>query len=417
MSYGRGDQNYLFRDGDMFATIEEQKQQVKSWVDHLDANLITNSSIEDLCTYVENEFRLDTPELHDEQAHVDQREAEVEVRDSFLYGHFDESRPLRLSGTLVELVVPFTGDGNLFRLRPNTFSSMPPRGIVQNGHLVLQVSGVQLEQAQVSNELKSQIADIKKYLDWQRADTKPFNTGLRELARGHIERRKQKLLNDRNLVAGLGFAMKKRPDSSATYTAPVARKRIVPKLPVAGIAPYKPEPVLDEGEYQNILDIMMNMALVMERSPSAFTTIDEEDLRQHFLVQLNGQYEGQATGETFNYQGKTDILVRADGKNIFVAECKYWRGEKSYADTIDQILSYLSWRDTKAALVIFNRNKGFTDVLEKIKTATAAHWLCKSGPKIQSETRLRYIFGQKDDPNREVILTILAFDVPPSNVT
>jgi hypothetical protein len=63
---------------------------------------------------------------------------------------------------------------------------MPPRGIVQHGHLVLQVSGVQLEQAQVSNELKSQIADIKKYLDWQRADTNPFNTGLRELARGHI---------------------------------------------------------------------------------------------------------------------------------------------------------------------------------------------------------------------------------------
>ncbi len=109
--------------------------------------------------------------------------------------------------------------------------------------------------------------------------------------------------------------------------------------------------------------------------------------------------------------------MRVDGENIFVAECKYWRGEKSYADTIDQILSYLSWRDTKAALVIFNRSKGFTHVLEKIKTATAAHWLCKSGPKIQSETRLRYIFGQKGDPNREVVLTILAFDVPPTNVT
>jgi hypothetical protein len=38
----------------------------------------------------------------------------------------------------------------------------------------------------------------------------------------------------------------------------------------------------------------------------------EEDLRQHFLVQLNGQYEGQATGETFNFQGKTDILIRAE---------------------------------------------------------------------------------------------------------
>jgi hypothetical protein len=31
---------------------------------------------------------------------------------------------------------------------------------------------------------------------------------------------------------------------------------------------------------------------VMERSPSAFASMGEEDIRQHFLVQLNGQFEG-----------------------------------------------------------------------------------------------------------------------------
>ncbi len=68
------------------------------------------------------------------------------------------------------------------------------------------------------------------------------------------------------------------------------------------------------------------MVMVMERSPQDFKDMKEEDLRQHFLVQLNGQYEGQATGETFNYDGKTDILIRIDGRNIFIAECKYWGG-------------------------------------------------------------------------------------------
>ena len=43
----------------------------------------------------------------------------------------------------------------------------------------------------------------------------------------------------------------------------------------------------------------------------------KRDLRQHFLVQLNGQYEGQAVGETFNYEGKTDILIRSEGKKPF----------------------------------------------------------------------------------------------------
>ncbi|MFM9616172.1 hypothetical protein ACKI18_46870, partial [Streptomyces niveiscabiei] len=62
---------------------------------------------------------------------------------------------------------------------------------------------------------------------------------------------------------------------------------------------------------------------MMERSPTAFKTMGEEDLRQHFLVQLNGQFDGAATGETFNYEGKTDILLRVAGRNIFIAECKF----------------------------------------------------------------------------------------------
>jgi hypothetical protein len=58
-------------------------------------------------------------------------------------------------------------------------------------------------------------------------------------------------------------------------------------------------------------------------------------------------------------QGKTDILIRIDGKNIFIAECKFWTGPKGFTETIDQLLGYLSWRDTKAAIVMFNRKKGF----------------------------------------------------------
>lgn len=50
------------------------------------------------------------------------------------------------------------------------------------------------------------------------------------------------------------------------------------------------------------------------------------NLRFHFLVQLNGQYEGMATGENFNYQEKTDILIKYNRQNLFVGECKFWKG-------------------------------------------------------------------------------------------
>nr|VFK24778.1 MAG: hypothetical protein BECKLPF1236B_GA0070989_14292 [Candidatus Kentron sp. LPFa] len=46
--------------------------------------------------------------------------------------------------------------------------------------------------------------------------------------------------------------------------------------------------------------------------------MDEEALRRHFPVQLNEHFEETAIGKTFNYSGKTDILVRVEEKNIFI---------------------------------------------------------------------------------------------------
>lgn len=154
------------------------------------------------------------------------------------------------------------------------------------------------------------------------------------------------------------------------------------------------------------------MVGVMEQSPGAFQEIDEESLRTHFLVQLNGHFSGDATGETFNYEGKSDILIKVDGKNIFVGECKFWTGEKGYLETLDQVLSYLSWRDTKTAVLVFNRNKDFSGVLAKIEEATPGHPNFKKMTRKRSESSWTYLFGHKDDANREITITVQAYNVP-----
>ena len=186
-------------------------------------------------------------------------------------------------------------------------------------------------------------------------------------------------------------------------------------MPPASTTPYRPEPVLSAVDYEHILSVVTNMALVMERSPSAFTAMDEEALRSHFLVQLNGHYEGQASGETFNYEGKTDILIRAEGRNIFIAECKYWNGAKKFGETIDQLLGYVSWRDTKTAVIIFNRNRNFSHVIETVPDAVKEHPNFKRAVDNDGEGRSRYVLAHRDDKNREMILTVLAFDVPRGN--
>lgn len=206
--------------------------------------------------------------------------------------------------------------------------------------------------------------------------------------------------------------MKERSGAPRTYVAPNVRRKLAPVLPPANTAPYTPEPTLSDSDYNHILNVIENMTQVMERSPSAFMSMDEESLRSHFLVQLNGHYEGQATGETFNYQGKTDILIRSEGKNIFVAECKFWAGPKKLLEILDQLLGYSCWRDTKVAVIIFNRNKDFSNVLKTIQDTVRAHPNYKRDLGARSETSFSYVFAHQDDPNRELTLTVLAFDVP-----
>jgi hypothetical protein len=154
------------------------------------------------------------------------------------------------------------------------------------------------------------------------------------------------------------------------------------------------------------------MALVMERSPRAFARMDEEALRQHFLVQLNGQFEGGATGETFNFGGKTDILLRADGRNVFIAECKFWNGAKKFSDAVDQLLSYTSWRDSKTAILVFNRGTDTSKVLTAVEAAMTTHPHFKRSSDWNDDTGRRYVLHQPGDKNRELIVSVMVFHIP-----
>lgn len=345
-----GREDYLFNKTDWFSVEEHQKRAILSEIDDIDGNRLLNTSVEDLCDYFEQKYRIDIPVLHEDRIVADQREMQIDVSQDQMRYIRDRSRPFHVPGTLVEITVPFTGDAEAFRIQPTTYTSAPPRGDVRNNSLVLSVAGTDLEPQQVRSQIDRTLGEVRQYLGWLRANADGFNRQVRQLARERIDWRRNKLLADRNLVAGLGFPLKERADASRTFTAPEVRRRITPTMPLASTAPYRPEPILSSEDYEHILSVMTNMALVMERSPSAFVAIDEEALRSHFLVQLNGHYEGQATGETFNYEGKTDILVRANGKNIFIAECKYWGGPKKLSDTIDQLLGYTSWRDCQRRL-------------------------------------------------------------------
>ena len=91
------------------------------------------------------------------------------------------------------------------------------------------------------------------------------------------------------------------------------------------------------------------------------------------LGNLNTYWQGGAGGELFNGSGKTDILIRHGDRNAFIAECKIWHGPKGVADALDQLLGYLVWRDSKAAIIMFIKTKDPAATIEKLQAAVEAH--------------------------------------------
>lgn len=166
--------------------------------------------------------------------------------------------------------------------------------------------------------------------------------------------------------------------------------------------------------YRNILSYIYKLCKDYERHESAYRGRQEEDLRDLIVSSLNSVFIGtNSSGETFNRTGKTDIITKApDNSNIFIAECKIWRGEKMFLEAIDQLLGYVTWRDTKTALILFVKNSGIVEIIDKAKSTIAQH-PCYVGFKTETEdSSFAYIFHTKDDSQSHIALELMIFHYP-----
>ena len=401
------DPHYLFGPQELRPLLDRKKQELLEEIDAMSEDYILEADTEKLSEYLFQERSLKAPSLSKELPEIVARR---EIR--LAAGAYVRIPGGRASAT--ELVFSLRieeGDPMVFQLAPSSRSSILPHGEVRKGELIFSLVLLGETPEQLRAEADANVAAIRQYLDWITADFERFNKEIVGVAREKIENRRQRIKKDQALVEGFGYPVRRRSDEVASYAVPTARRKVIPHLPAAGISS-KPEPFLELKDYDDILNTLHHMATVLERSPSAFAGLDEEAIRWLFLIPLNGLYEGQATGETFNFTGKTDILIRVNGKNIFVAECAIWRGPEYLSRKVDQLLGYASWRDSKLALLIFNKDRQFTKILATMGEVLKQHHNFKRELPQRSETEFRCVVAHRDDPQRDLILTVCAFEVP-----
>ncbi|MDR9837642.1 hypothetical protein [Herbaspirillum huttiense] len=402
----------LFVTYDLQSGLQKSAESLRAEIESLDSNRLLNTAPEDLKKYLAEKYRVEPVKLLREHWEAEVIETQIDVRHDQMRMVMDRGRPVLVPGERVVVRVPFEGDPELFYNRSNTYSTNPPRATIEGNNLVLKYESPADSPRDVRPLVDRELATIEEHLGWQRSMIEGHNRSLANIAGEAIQKRRVRLLDQTKRADSLGIPIKRRDDAPKTYAVPTVRRKAAPTLPPASSAQFTPEPAWAIEQYEQALKIMQDMALVMERSPAAFKAMDEEALRTHFLVQLNGQFEGKATGETFNMEGKTDILLREGDRNVFITECKFWKGPKGFGEAIDQLLGYATWRDGKLAIVVFNRGVEMSTVLAGIDSTVKAHSNFKRGVTWPHESGFRYVLHANGDANREMILTVLVFHVP-----
>lgn len=405
-------EGYLFCTYDLGQSLQNTQKKMQDEITALDGNRLLNTPVADLVTYYVDTHRIEPLTLLLDQWYATTSECRVDVSNDPLRWIDESRKPFFMAGERTDVHVPFSGESELFYSRASTFSMNPPRAVIQNNELLLRYEFPSDALREVRPLVDQALREIEQHIGWQRPMIDAHNNALPVIAKECIENRRSRLLGQSKRADALGIPVRPREGAPKTYAVPTVRKKAAPTLPPASPGEFKPEPAWAMDQYEQALTIMQSMALVFERSPDAFRSMDEEALRTHFLVQLNGQFEGNATGETFNKSGKTDILLRVEDRNVFITECKFWKGPKAFGEAIDQLLGYATWRDGKTAILVFNRGTDTSTVLSGIDATVKAHANFKRAVNWTHETGFRYILRSKDDANRELILTVLVFHVP-----
>ena len=79
------------------------------------------------------------------------------------------------------------------------------------------------------------------------------------------------------------------------------------------------------------------------------------------------------------------------------------------------LVNYLTWRDSKVALMVFVKGSNFTSVLDKIRESVIQHEYYVKERMKRDETSANYIFRLPKDAEKEVFLEIMAFNFDKMN--
>lgn len=391
----------------------KHRERVIDKVNSIPEEHLLNSTVENLLDSIVKEFTIKPFELYEEQIemHAEETKVDVSCDPSFPYMSL-VSRPCYVPGMTTKFDIPFSGDIEIFGYRTNPFLSTPPVVELFSEHIRIEITkqnNVSVDKIQA--EYKFKFESVKRSMSNANFNIQGYNSNLRNVVEIQLNSRCSRIGDIKNLAKSLNIKLVRNANAPSINPVKINLSP-VPKLQKNSADPYPVEYGISPEDYEHILSVIRHQGRAFEKNPSIFSDHCEENLRDFILCQLNGHFEGDATGETFRKSGKTDICIQKDDRAAFVGECKVWSGPNGLSKALNQLLGYLTWRDSKAALIIFNkRNKNISKIIEEITNVLGKHPQFTNNLRCDEKGEWRIEVCGNQDEDRKIIVHVFFFDL------
>jgi hypothetical protein len=317
----------------------------------------------------------------------------------------------------ISVYIPFQGNFDLFYCQPSSsvVVYLDEGTTINKSSVQATIVLDQLDENAYFLELNKILGTLNSNLPTIEREIHPWNLGLEGLILQSLQSRKGVASKKFDFMEKIG--LKVNPKSSEYLIPPTITKKTIP-TPVTETSKTvvkEKVPILQQEVYDDIKEVLYNVGKAIERKSSIYKDKHEEDLRDVFLLFLETRYESTTgVGEAFNKKGRTDILLKyaLDGTNLFVAECKFWKGQKKLIEAINQLLGYLTHRDSKTALIFFVDQKEMTSIVNTIKNEITIHPNFSKHLKDTYEHSINYEFTIPDDSHKKIQIEVMLFHFP-----
>lgn len=215
-------QHLLFSGVSVFDVVENQKRRLR---DELQRLPLTHLDDADLPERLSREYGMDVPVLDESRKYAKQQQTQVDVSRDPMRFISGRSRPFYLPGTELNIFVPFTGDAEVFKVRPSSFDMNPPRGEVIASELCFTYRFVEAP-TNLTGEYERTIAQVRKYLDWLRPAAGQLQSQLKQLAETLVAQRKTQAATHAQALGKLGIPIRDdAPSGTGALSSPAAAAR------------------------------------------------------------------------------------------------------------------------------------------------------------------------------------------------